>query len=56
MANPQHHTAIAATATSEKPYSREEFTRWLTESCQRQDVPAVVTNPTVLAMVATLLR
>lgn len=53
MANPEHATVPAA---EERPYSREEFTRWLTESCHRQHVPVTITNPAVLATVSTLLR
>jgi hypothetical protein len=53
MANPQPNSNGA---TAERPYSRDEFTRWLTESCQRQDLPVTITNPTVLASIATLLR
>lgn len=40
----------------EQPYSREEFTAWLTASCQNQNVPVTITDPAVLAQVATVLR
>ncbi|CPV46432.1 hypothetical protein [Mycobacteroides abscessus] len=39
----------------ERPYNREEFTNWLTESCRRQHLPVIITNPAVLADIATLL-
>jgi transposase len=35
---------------------RDEFTTWLTASCQRQGIPVTITDPTTLATVATLLR
>jgi hypothetical protein len=35
---------------------REEFTAWLTASCQRQDLPVTITDPRLLATIATLLR
>jgi hypothetical protein len=35
---------------------REEFTAWLTASCQRQNLPVTITDPTALAAVAALLR
>jgi hypothetical protein len=35
---------------------RDEFTAWLTASCDRQDVPVIITDPTALAAIATLLR
>jgi hypothetical protein len=35
---------------------RDEFIAWLTASCQRQDVPVIITDPTALAAIATLLR
>ncbi|OBH16612.1 hypothetical protein [Mycolicibacter sinensis] len=38
------------------PTGRDEFTEWLIASCQRQDLPVTVTDHTVLAAVATLLR
>lgn len=46
----------AAPGAVETPYSSEEFTAWLTQSCQRQQVPVTITNPAVLATVAALLR
>ncbi|CQA07717.1 Uncharacterised protein [Mycobacteroides abscessus] len=39
-----------------KSYSRQEFTAWLVESCERQHVAVTITNPAVLADIATLLR
>lgn len=53
MASPQVRTADRE---NEKSYSREEFTAWLVESCERQQLPVIVTNPNVLAGIATLLR
>jgi hypothetical protein len=38
------------------PTAREEFTAWLTASCQRQALPVIVTDHTTLAAVAALLR
>jgi hypothetical protein len=35
---------------------RDEFMKWLTASCERQDVPVIITDPTALAAIATLLR
>jgi hypothetical protein len=35
---------------------RDEFIAWLIASCQRQDVPVSITDPTALATIATLLR
>jgi hypothetical protein len=35
---------------------RGEFTAWLIASCERQDVPVTITDPTALAAIATLLR
>ncbi len=40
----------------ERCYSQEEFNVWLTESCRRQHLPVIITNPAVLANIATLLR
>ncbi|BBU20368.1 MULTISPECIES: hypothetical protein [Mycobacteriaceae] len=54
MVSPQPHTA--KNVRDERSYSREEFTEWLTESCERQQVSVAVTNPTVLADIAMLLR
>ncbi|ETA90102.1 hypothetical protein [Mycobacterium avium] len=53
MASVQAHTAEGR---NEKPYSREEFTAWLTRSCERQQLAVTITNPVVLADIATLLR
>lgn len=36
-------------------YTREEFTAWLATSCERQGVGLTVTDPIVIAQVATLL-
>ena len=38
------------------PTARDEFTAWLTASCQRQGLPVAVSDPTTLAAVAALLR
>lgn len=53
MASPQAHTADTGT---QKSYSREEFTAWLVDSCERQHLAVTITNPAVLADIATLLR
>ena len=53
MANPQ---PCSASTAATRPYSRDEFTQWLTESCQRQHLPITITNPTLLASIAALLR
>lgn len=53
MASVQPSSAEPAVTRS---YSRDEFTQWLAESCQRQHIPVTITNPTVLASVAALLR
>lgn len=53
MVNPQ---ACIGNRQAEKPYSREEFTAWLVGSCERQQVAVRITNPAVLADIATLLR
>lgn len=37
------------------PYERPEFIAWLTASCERQNVPVNITDPTVIARIATLL-
>jgi hypothetical protein len=44
----RHHT--------ECPTGRDEFTAWLIASCQRQDLPVTITDATLLATIATLLR
>jgi hypothetical protein len=36
-------------------YERPEFIAWLTASCERQNVPVTITDPTVIARIATLL-
>jgi len=38
------------------PTGRDEFTAWLTASCQRQALPVTITDPSTLATVAALLR
>ena len=38
------------------PTGRDEFTAWLTASCQRQALPVTITDPATLAAVAALLR
>lgn len=48
--------ADTAGLQSEKSYSRDEFTAWLVQSCERQQLPVIITNPAVLADIATLLR
>lgn len=48
--------APTADRKSEKSYSREEFTAWLVQSCERQQLAVTITNPAVLADIATLLR
>ncbi|MDP7731941.1 hypothetical protein ABFW14_11800 [Mycolicibacterium fortuitum] len=48
--------ARAADRSDEQSYSREEFTAWLTRSCERQQLAVTITNPAVLADIATLLR
>lgn len=35
---------------------RDEFTAWLTSSCERQALSVTITDPTALAAIATLLR
>ena len=45
-----HRTAASAQQL------RDQFTAWLTASCQRQALPVTVTDPTTLATVAALLR
>ena len=46
----KHHAA-----QSQLSYTREEFTAWLTASCERYGVPLTVADPIVIAHVATLL-
>jgi hypothetical protein len=53
MASPRPQTIDAHT---QKSYSREEFTAWLVDSCERQQLAVTITNPSVLADIATLLR
>ena len=35
---------------------RDEFTAWLSASCERQALPVIITDPTALTAIATLLR
>lgn len=42
-------------AQRQPSYTRDEFTAWLAASCERQGVPLIITDPAVLAHVATLL-
>lgn len=44
-------TSIQAVPLHERP----EFITWLTASCAAQDVPVTVTDPAVIARIATLL-
>ncbi len=53
MASPQVRTTNGQNG---KPYSLEEFTSWLVDSCERQQLAVTITNPAVLADIATLLR
>lgn len=53
MASSEVHNADRP---NEKFYSREEFTEWLIQSCERQQLAVTITNPAVLADIATLLR
>lgn len=46
----------AQTEQVEKQYSREEFTAWLVQSCERQQLAVTITNPALLSDIATLLR
>lgn len=48
--------ARTADRQSERSYSREEFAAWLIQSCERQQLAVTITNPAVLADIATLLR
>ncbi|ORB48048.1 hypothetical protein [Mycobacterium persicum] len=36
-------------------HERPEFIAWLTASCERQNLPVTVTDPAVIARIATLL-
>lgn len=36
-------------------HERPEFIAWLTASCERNNVPVTVTDPTIIARIATLL-
>jgi hypothetical protein len=38
-----------------KPFTREQVAAWVKASCDRQGVPLVVTDPSVVADVAVLL-
>jgi len=48
---PTKHDAAQRTPT----YTRAEFTAWLAASCERHGVPLTVSDPMVIARVATLL-
>lgn len=52
---PADGTATNPDAGAVPPYERPEFIAWLTASCERQNVPVTVTDPTVIARIATLL-
>ncbi|MBS4729882.1 hypothetical protein MSM1_16525 [Mycobacterium sp. SM1] len=52
----QDVTAKKARNHTECPATRDEFTAWLVGSCQRQNLPVTITDPTLLATIATLLR
>lgn len=53
MASPQAH---ATGGQREKSYTHAEFTAWLVQSCERQQLAVTVTNPAILADIAILLR
>jgi hypothetical protein len=68
-ASAANHTAAATTRIGaqsiarqrshgyrDDPATREEFTAWLTASCQCQALPVAVTGHATLAAVAALLR
>jgi len=55
MANTTTSARNDASATA-GGYSRAEFTTWLTQSCQRQDIPVIITDAHVLGHVAVLLK
>lgn len=52
----QDIAAIQALNRIQCPAGRDEFTKWLVASCERQDLPVTITDPTLLAAIATLLR
>lgn len=52
---PADGTAANPGAGAVPPYERPEFIAWLTASCERQNVPVTVSDPTVIARIATLL-
>ena len=53
MGNPE---AAISNRKTEQSYSDAEFKAWLVDSCERQHVAVTITNPAVLADIATLLR
>jgi hypothetical protein len=56
VADGKHGVADDPSNVTNCPTGREEFIAWLTASCQRQALPVTITDPTVLAAVAALLR
>jgi hypothetical protein len=52
----QHMTRKRSPNRGECATGPDEFTAWLTASCQRQSLPVIITDPTVLAAIAALLR
>lgn len=52
---PADGTAANPDAGAVPPYERPEFIAWLTASCERQNLPVTVTDPTVIERIATLL-
>ena len=56
VADGKHGVADDPGNVTDCPTGREEFIAWLTASCQRQALPVTITDPTVLAAVAALLR
>jgi hypothetical protein len=49
--HPTKHEAAQTTPS----YTHDEFTAWLAASCERQGVPLIITDPVVIARVATVL-
>lgn len=52
---PEDGTAGNHDAGAVPLYEGPEFIAWLTASCERQNLPVTVTDPTVIARIATLL-
>jgi hypothetical protein len=49
-------TGTGTTSSQTVPlHERPEFIMWLTASCAAQDVPVTVTDPAVIARIATLV-